>query len=226
MPAPRYVYAVCRPFQQPLQAQLTGVAGQPPRQLTHHGLVALYSVVPAAEFAEEELPGHLRDRAWRAETARAHQGVVDALTAVTTPLPLALATVFRDDSALRTMMEAREEHFRRTLDRLQGRAEWEVRAYAGPGTGGAEDFAGRLHTTLAAYAEDSRLRDPHGTAPPGPSERTVLDAAYLVPRAACEEFVELVKRAEGMNGGIPGTRVELSGPWAAYSFTGEEIPRP
>ena len=37
----RYVYAVCRPFGTPLQSQLTGVAGDPPRALTHHGLVAV-----------------------------------------------------------------------------------------------------------------------------------------------------------------------------------------
>ncbi|MEU9733471.1 GvpL/GvpF family gas vesicle protein [Streptomyces sp. NPDC048002] len=224
MSAPRYVYAVCRPFQQALQAQLTGVAGQPPRQLTHHGLVALYSVVPERDFAEEPLRAHLADDVWRSETVRAHQGVVDALTAVTTPLPLALATVFRDDSALRTMMEAREEHFRRTLDRLEGRVEWVVRAHAGPGAPGAEDVAGRLHTTLSARAEASRLRDPLLADPSGAHERIVLDAAYLVPRGDCEEFVETVKQSEGMNGGIPGMRIELSGPWAAYSFTGEETP--
>jgi hypothetical protein len=47
----------------------------------------------------------------------------------------------------------------------------------------------------------------------------VLDAAYLVPRAHCEEFVELIDRTRAEE---PGVRVELTGPWAAYSFTGEE----
>ncbi|MFE0136382.1 gas vesicle protein, partial [Streptomyces sp. NPDC059037] len=31
----RYVYAVCHPFGAPLQAEVTGVAGSPPGQLTH-----------------------------------------------------------------------------------------------------------------------------------------------------------------------------------------------
>lgn len=126
----RYVYAVCRPFGTPLQAQLTGVAGDPPRALTHHGLVAVVSHVPERDFAEEPLRAHLEDLDWLTETARAHQGVIDALTTVTTPLPLRLGTVFHDDSGVRTMMEAREEDFQHTLDRLEGRVEWGVKVYA------------------------------------------------------------------------------------------------
>ncbi len=125
----RYVYAVCRPFDAALQSQLTGVAGDPPRLLHHHGLVAVVSHVPEADFAEEPLRAHLEDLDWLAATARAHQQVVDALTVVTTPLPLRLATVFRDDSGVRVMMEQREDDFRRTLDRLAGRVEWGVKVF-------------------------------------------------------------------------------------------------
>lgn len=209
----RYVYAVCRPFKAPLQAQLTGVAGDPPRLLVHHGLVAVVSHVPARDFAEGPLHTHLEDLDWLTGTSRAHHGVIDALTVVTTPLPLRLATVFRDDSGVRTMLEAREADFCRTLDRLAGRVEWGVKVYVDtePSGGGAaaEEFASRLHETLSAFAEDSRLHPPH---------KNVLNAAYLVPRAVSEEFVELIDR---MKGEVPGMRVELAGPWAAYSFAGE-----
>ncbi|MGP4011272.1 GvpL/GvpF family gas vesicle protein [Streptomyces sp. 4N124] len=249
----RYVYAVCRPFRSALQAQLKGVAGEPPKQLTHHGLVAVLSTVPERDFAEEPLRAHLEDLDWLTETARAHQSVIDALTAVTTPLPLRLATVFRDDSGVRIMMEAREAEFRRTLDRLEGRVEWGVKVYvdaepaeAGPpaGTTGtaasgrdylrqrrsrvrahedrwqqAERFASRLHATLSARAEDSRLHAPQSTSLSGASGRNVLNAAYLVPRADSEGFVEIVDRTKDEEAGI---RVELTGPWAAYSFVGEE----
>ncbi|MFD8819654.1 GvpL/GvpF family gas vesicle protein, partial [Streptomyces sp. NPDC059627] len=126
----RYVYAVCRPFAAALQAQLTGVAGAPAGLVRHHGLVAVVSTVPEGDFAEEPLRNRLADPEWLAATARAHQGVVDALTTVTTPVPLGPATVFRDDSGVRTMMEAREAYFLRTLDRLEGRVEWGVQVYA------------------------------------------------------------------------------------------------
>ncbi|MET9085968.1 GvpL/GvpF family gas vesicle protein [Streptomyces sp. NPDC004237] len=219
----RYVYAVCRPFAAALQAQCTGVGGTPPGLLRHHGLVAVVSTVPERDFAAEPLRARLADPDWLAATTRAHQGVVDALTTVTTPLPLGLATVFRDDSAVRVMMEAREAEFLRTLDRLDGRVEWGVTLYADPpeDTPGnaprpAEEFARILHERLSRRAEDSRLHRPHDAPYSGPPGRNLLDAAYLVPRADSEEFVELVDRAKGEKQGI---RVELTGPWAAYSFT-------
>jgi hypothetical protein len=245
----RYVYAVCRPFGAPLQAELSGVAGDPPRMLHHHGLIAVVSHVPEGDFAAEPLHANLEDLDWLTETARAHQGVIDALTVVTTPLPLRLGTVFRDDSGVRTMMEAREADFRRILDRLEGRVEWGVKVYVEPepeetdrpaekpASGRdylrqrrmhtrahedqwqkAESFANRLHATLSSYAEDSRLHAPQNAALSGVPGRNVLNAAYLVPRADSEEFVELVDRTKD---DAPGMRVELTGPWAAYSFVGE-----
>ncbi|GGV75282.1 gas vesicle protein [Streptomyces griseoloalbus] len=248
----RYVYAVCRPFGTPLQAQLTGVGGDPPRLLPHHDLVAVVSHVPEADFAEEPLRAHLEDLDWLTTVARAHQGVIDALTTVATPLPLRLGTVFRDDSGVRSMIEAREENFLRTLDRLEGRVEWGVKVYVEPeptpkepatpapkpASGRdylrqrrmrtkaqedlwqrAESFATRLHETLSECAEDSRLHAPQNPTLSGASGRNVLNAAYLVPRAESEEFVERVDRTKD---GTPGLRVELTGPWAAYSFAGEE----
>ncbi|MEU3979224.1 GvpL/GvpF family gas vesicle protein [Streptomyces sp. NPDC026672] len=247
----RYVYAVCRPFGSALQAQLTGVAGDPPRLLNHHGLVAVVSHVPEGDFAEEPLRAHLEDLDWLGATARAHQSVIDALTAVSTPLPLRLATVFRDDSGVRMMIEAREDDFRRTLDRLEGRVEWGVKVYvddtaaeaeepqpAGRAASGrdylrqrrgragahedlwrrADAYAGRLHDTLRSYAEDTRLHPPQNATLSGALGKNVLNAAYLVPRADSEDFVELVDRTKD---DTPDIRVELTGPWAAYSFTEE-----
>ncbi|MFF4549421.1 GvpL/GvpF family gas vesicle protein [Streptomyces sp. NPDC001435] len=247
----RYVYAVCRPFDAALQSQLTGVAGAPPGLLRHHDLIAVVSTVPERDFAEKPLRTHLEDLDWLTATARAHQGVIDALTTVTTPLPLRLATVFRDDSGVRVMMEAREEDFRRTLDRLEGRVEWGVKVYLEPEpseepaarparqavsgrdylrqrrlrTRSQEDrlqkageFASRLHETLSGYAEDSRLHAPQNSTLSGVRGDNLLNGAYLVPRTQSEEFVELVDRTKDE---APGIRVELTGPWAAYSFTGD-----
>ncbi|MET9502095.1 GvpL/GvpF family gas vesicle protein [Streptomyces sp. NPDC006622] len=246
----RYVYAVCRPFGAPLQAQLTGVAGAPAKMLHHHGLIAVVSDVPERDFAEEPLRAHLEDLDWLAATARGHQQVIDALTAVTTPLPLRLGTVFRDDSGVRVMIEEREEVFLRTLERLDGRVEWGVKIYveptgqddaAGPDAAEAkpvsgrdylrqrrmrvrahedtwqraERFAGRLHTLLSEHADAARLHAPQNSALSRAAGQNVLNAAYLVPRATSEEFVEIVDRTKGEE---PGMRVELTGPWAAYSF--------
>ncbi|MFS8201300.1 GvpL/GvpF family gas vesicle protein [Streptomyces sp. CWNU-52B] len=256
----RYVYAVCRPFGTPLPAQLTGVAGVPPKQLVHHDLAAVVGHVSEGDFAEEALRAHLEDLDWLGATARAHQNVIDALTVVTSPLPLRLATVFRDDSGVRAMLEQRERAFLRTLDRLDGRVEWGVKVYSDPadasgdaGTGPvsapasspgrsrpgrdylrqrrdrrqeheekwerAERFARRLHESLSGYAEDTRIHAPQNAALSHEPGRNILNAAYLVPRAESEAFVERVDRTKGDASGL---RVELTGPWAAYSFSGED----
>ncbi|MFF1374938.1 GvpL/GvpF family gas vesicle protein [Streptomyces sp. NPDC058308] len=258
----RYVYAVCRPLAAPLAADLTGVGGVPPRQLTHAGLVALVGPVPERDFAEEPLRAHLEDLDWLSETARAHQRVIDALTSVTCPLPLRLATVFRDDSGVRAMLEDGAERFHRVLERIDGRVEWGVKVHmeseesaaprapadaprpSGPGSGRdylrrrrsqrtaqeeswqrAEAFARELHETLSQRADDSRLHAPQNTELSRAPGRNVLNAAYLVTRADSEEFVELVDRTKDEDQGTSRLRVELTGPWAAYSFTGDEKDR-
>ncbi|MEU1116467.1 MULTISPECIES: GvpL/GvpF family gas vesicle protein [unclassified Streptomyces] len=261
----RYVYAVCRPLAAPLAADLTGVGGVPPRQLSHAGLVALVGPVPERDFAEEALRRHLEDLDWLSDTARAHQRVIDALTSVTCPLPLRLATVFRDDSGVRAMLEEGEERFHRVLERIDGRVEWGVKVYlekeeeqaspqqapadaprpSKPGSGRdylrrrrsqrtaqeeswqqAEDFSRRLHERLTQRADASRLHAPQNSELAGTPGRNVLNAAYLVPRADSEEFVELVDRTKDEDQGTSRLRVELTGPWAAYSFTGDEEDRP
>ncbi|QCX80048.1 Gas vesicle synthesis protein GvpL/GvpF [Streptomyces sp. YIM 121038] len=249
----RYVYAVCRRLSGPLHADLTGVGGAPPRQLAHAGLIAVVGPVPARDFGLEPLRAHLEDLDWLSETARAHQHVIGALTAVTCPLPLRLATVFRDDSGVRAMLEGESARLGRILDRIEGHVEWGVKVWLHPDAGGvasagssrprgapasgrdylrrrreqrtaseettarAEVFARRLHAELARSAAASRQHPPQSPALAAPgSGLNVLNAAYLVPRSYAEEFLELIARTEGSQ---PGLRVEVTGPWAAYSFT-------
>ncbi|SDJ53674.1 GvpL/GvpF family gas vesicle protein [Streptomyces indicus] len=253
----RYVYAVCRPFEAALQADLVGVGGAPLKQLAHGGLVAVLSHVPPEDFGYEPFKAHLEDLDWVSETARAHQSVIAALTTVTCPLPLRLGTVFRDDSGVRTMLEDEGEQLRALLARIDGRVEWGVKVYAEPvepaGAAAAADrpasgrdylrmrrtrrqdadrlwaraesFAQQLHTDLAARSAASRLHPPQNPALSRAEGQNVLNAAYLVGRSDSEEFVECVERTKDQE---PGLRVELTGPWAAYSFsdpdsgTGEE----
>lgn len=81
----------------------------------------------------------------------------------------------------------------------------------------AEVFTRRLHGDLARYAADARLHPVQsGPLIDAGSGRNILNSAYLVPRTGSEEFLELIGRTEGTR---PGLRVEVTGPWAAYSFT-------
>jgi hypothetical protein len=224
----RYAYAVCRPFDAPLQAELTGVADTPPKILRQAGLFAVVSVVPARDFAPPGLAARLAEPDWVAAVVRAHQRVVAALTTVTSPLPLRPMTVVRDDSAVRSLIEAGDVSFRQTLGRLAGQVEWGVKLYverAEPdGTREeAAELGMRLHERLCRTAGDARLDPPDWPWSlrsavrelVGPAGVLVLDAVYLVDRSRSGEFVAQVDEVKGT---VPGLRVELTGPFAAYTF--------
>lgn len=126
----RYVYAVTRPFDGVPPEGVRGISGQPPKLVRHGDLVAVVDPVPAADFEEGPLKGRLEDLDWLAATARAHDAVIAALATVTCPVPLRLATVCRDDSGVRRLLEEGGERFERALARLDGRMEWGVKVYA------------------------------------------------------------------------------------------------
>lgn len=245
-----YAYAVVRDGHGTLPGALRGVAAGPVRTVGHEGLAAVVGPVPAADFEEEPLRTRLEDLSWLEATARAHQEVVDAAAALGTVLPLRLATVYRDEEGVRRMLREGRERLTATLDRLEGRIEWGVKVYAEPvepaaaapaATGAvprsgreyllqrrrarqsrdeawrqADEVARRLHQALAGCAEAARLHPPQdGRLAPGPG-RNVLNAAYLVPREEAEAFA-----ARAGDATAPGVRVELTGPWAPYSFVAE-----
>lgn len=249
-----YVYAVCRPFDGPLP-DITGVADTSPRQVADDGLVAVVGHVPEKDFAEAALRERLEGLDWVSATARRHEAVVAALMTVTSPLPLRLGTVFRDETGVRGMLRTQENRFRRLLGRLDGRIEWGVKVYLDlpertsqtepkrAATGrdylrqrshrhteqeatwrGAEAFSEALHGALAAHAVDARLHRPQGAALSGARGRNVLNAAYLVDRAQSDAFAEAVDERSRAADAPPGLCAELTGPWAPYSFTGDEEP--
>lgn len=265
----RYVYAVARPFDGPLPDALHGVDGEPPRLLHHGDLVAVVSAVSVDDFGEIPLRARLEDLDRLAETARAHQAVIAALTSLTCPLPLRLATVCRGDSGVRRLLDSGRERFVRTLERLDGRVEWGVKVYAetpsreepspapvspapspraslddsaAPAPTGREYLRRRmrerrsregtweradavsrqLHEELSQHAEAVVLHRPQQAQLSKAPGHNVLNAAYLVPREHSTAFVEHLER---LRPDRPGVRVELTGPWAPYSFTGEESER-
>lgn len=244
-----YVYAVVRPFGEVLPDGVRGLDGEPPRLVVHRGLCAAVSPVPAGDFDAGPLRAHLEDLDWLAATARAHQAVVAALSSVTCAIPLRLATVCRDTSGVRRLLDSGRASFVPALERLDGRVEWGVKVYAE--AGGAEPVAthenkpadGReylrrrlgqrraredtwrragalsrgLREELSGHAEAERLHRPQSARVSGQPGENVLNAAYLVPREHSTEFVAL---AERYGSRVAGVRVEVTGPWAPYSFVG------
>lgn len=73
----------------------------------------------------------------------------------------------------------------------------------------------RTEEEARALAVDrARHRPQQGDLAEGPGENVANDA-YLVPRPLAEEFRERMRHAAD---GLPGVRVEVTGPWAPYSF--------
>ncbi|MEV4742105.1 GvpL/GvpF family gas vesicle protein [Streptomyces sp. NPDC049555] len=229
---------------------VTGVAGEPVRTVRHQDLTALVGAVDAADFGERALRAHLEELSWLESTARAHQRVVDAAGATgTCVLPLRLATVYRDEASVRAMLQERSTHLAATLRRLDGRVEWGVKVHArtpeaapsaprAPTSGRdylrrrisarraheedarrAEETAHAIHAALTALAEETRLYPPQHTGLSGRPGRNLLNAAYLVPRTAGDRFTAAVARLTG-SAPADGAEVELTGPWAPYSFAG------
>jgi hypothetical protein len=254
-----YVYAVARPFGTGVPTAATGVGGLPARPVEHDGLVAVVSDVRAEDFEEAPLRERLEDLEWLAGTARAHESVVRAVSAVTGVVPLRLATVCRGESGVRRLLDEGRHRFTTNLDRLEGRVEWGVKLYAesdpepdrapaaapapeeqaqgGEGAGSpgrdylrrrlrsrqsrekswahADALARRLHTELSRCADGQRLHRPQSGQLARASGVNVLNAAFLVRREESDAFVGQVERLTPRDAGV---RVELTGPWAPYSF--------
>ena len=96
-------------------------------------LAAIVSSVPLEEFSEEQLRENLNEVAWLEEKARAHEAVLEALIESATVVPTRLCTIFRDEKQVREMMGREGPALVEALERLEGKAEWGVKAFAQPG---------------------------------------------------------------------------------------------
>ncbi|MFE0186753.1 GvpL/GvpF family gas vesicle protein [Streptomyces sp. NPDC058989] len=231
-------------------AALTGVRGAPLRTVAGSGLTALVSSVPADDFGTDGLTERMADLAELEALARTHHAVVDAAHARTTVLPMRLATVYLDDARVHAMLSERTPDFDELLSWLHGHAELGVKVYADPvgaharavpaapsaGSGRAylrrrrdqhrrrDDayraagvVAGAVRDTVAPLTRDVVAHRPQqGELTSGPGEN-VANEAYLVPRARVREFHQALA---GLAGSDAGVRVEITGPWAPYSFAG------
>ncbi|MGW2466738.1 GvpL/GvpF family gas vesicle protein [Streptomyces bauhiniae] len=214
------------------------------------GLTALVSAVPADRFAEEHLAPQLEDLERLEAIARAHHAVVDAAFATATVLPMRLATVYRDRARVAAMLDEQHPYFEELLRTLDGHVELGLKVYAEPGAaapaeepeptgaspgraylqrrraerrraqdtyGAARDTAEQAAGVASALASARAVHRPQqGEWSAGRGEN-VANEAYLVPRQDVERFrTELGALASDR----PGVTIEVTGPWAPYSFAG------
>jgi hypothetical protein len=138
MSAGVYFYAICRGLNPSVLTGRQGIADAPVRLVEEDGLQAVVSEVDLEEFGEEGLRRNLEDLAWLETVALAHDRVTRLVAEVAPTAPLRLATVFRSEESLRQQLSAWRGSAERALDRIEGRSEWSVKAYADPQTRVAE----------------------------------------------------------------------------------------
>jgi hypothetical protein len=169
-----YLYGVTRGLDLAALGDSPGVAGTPVRGVVAGGLTALVSTVRLAEYGEEALRANLEDLAWIEATARAHHTVVDRAARVAPTAPVRIATVYHDDERVSQVLREGRERFGAALDRITGRSEWGVKAYAypeddrpveeavSPAADGASRQAGVGTAYLRRRQEQRRRRDEAG----------------------------------------------------------------
>jgi hypothetical protein len=245
-----YLYAVADAADAPDHA-ISGVEGAPVRRVVADGLAAVVSSVDAERFGEEALRRHLEDLRWLETAARAHHQVVASVARSGPVAPVRLATVYLDDQNVRALLHERASALRRALDRVRGRCEWGVKAFAAPTpatddreeAGGAKpgtsylmrrraerdrgadrlraaaEAAEAVHREISDLAVATRRYEPQDPRLSGRHEQMVLNAAYLVDEAEAAALRRLVEDRE-----VRELRLELTGPWAPYSFAALEEP--
>jgi hypothetical protein len=95
-------------------------------------LAALVAEVPLDEYGEETLRERLNDRAWLEEKARAHEEVLQAVAEFAPVVPLRFGTIYDELADVEELLDTRAPSFESALERVRGRVELGVKAWADP----------------------------------------------------------------------------------------------
>ncbi len=125
-----YFYAISRGVTPEVVEGERGIEEARLRLIELQGLCAVVSDVDLAEFGEEGLRRNLEDLAWLESVATAHDRVARVASEHAPTAPLRLATVFLSDDAVREQLTLWHDGAEQALDRIEGRNEWSVKAYA------------------------------------------------------------------------------------------------
>ncbi len=229
-----YAYCIRRAGDPPPDPSLTGVGGMAVWVLEDGRLGIWLSDAKRVETTPQRL--------------REHDRVVRAALRTATPLPIRFGTGFPDEDAARNLLDSRQNEMLAALARVEGKVEmgvtvfWdqhaarttlleeqpELRVAAIIPSSGREYLERQKHSRLLSeqlqrraeallervtaafesqhYPSETRLL-------PRPGVAGII--AHLVPR---EEVTGYRRQLEQVRKALPGVKLEVTGPWAPYSF--------
>ncbi|MGE3256361.1 GvpL/GvpF family gas vesicle protein [Pseudonocardia sp.] len=246
-----YLYAVGDDRLDP--AGISGIGDAPVRVVVQGQLAAVVGEVGAQEFAEEPLAANLGELAWLEKVARAHHRVVAALADRHPVVPVRLATVFTGEQTVRALLRARRADIVGVLDRIRGRVEWGVKAFAAerangepvpPADVGPDVGPGAAYLMRRRAERDRRARGAQEAAARADELHVALSRHAVDARRHPPQDPRLSGRPETMvlnaaylveqSGNTAFQRelqrcdaslvVEGTGPWAPYSFATLDTP--
>lgn len=187
----------------PLPDGLVGVGGGVPVAIEAGRLAAVASAVPLDEYGEEPLREHLDDLDWLERMARTHETVLERMLRAGEVVPARACTIYSSEAEVTTMLEERSALLEETLARLEGRAEWGVKAMLD-------------RTGLEAPIVDALALDAAGRSPGAADRATKPLAARLrdeSERAVADVVRDVHSRLEGCATAarvLPAQKGELS----------------
>jgi hypothetical protein len=210
-------------------------------------LWAVVADVPLSQYGSGPLGERLKDIAWVADVAVAHEAVVEhfATAAGATVVPMKLFTMFSSRERAVADLEARRREVARVLDRIRGCQEWGVRVTAEPVTtrasrrpahspaSGTAFLAAKKQARDVARQQARESREAAESAfaalaglskasrrreaPEASTRPPLVDAAFLVAAANRARFRAAAAR-QARKCRTSGAAMILTGPWPAYNF--------
>jgi hypothetical protein len=211
-----YLYAIVETGARP--PACSGIDDEPLEVVLLGGVAALCSTHPQRPLSPEP------ELIWR------HDLVLERAMAGGPVLPVRFGTTFADATALQAALAGKETGFRAQLGELRGYVELAVRVSLpeewrqAPAEGRAylenrlalrrelEAATQGVLAPLESFARDSRRLARIAGEP-------FIKASYLVSTGEVDRFAAEVRRLGGSSGDL---QVSCTGPWAPYSFVGEE----
>jgi hypothetical protein len=242
----RYLYAISRDLDAAALADVPGLGDGRLDVLEHCGLSAVVSDVDLEEYGEEGLRRNLERLEWLEEVARRHDEVVHAVAEHGPVAPLRLATICLDDIGVRRRIDEWHAALEQVLDRVEGRREWSVKAFApraaaqsaeaaAPAEGGAAYLRRKKAETLTraqgeeqamqvaeeVHARLSAISEASRRLPPQDPRLTGHVGTMTLNGAYLVDASRGEDFAEAVRAAQadhPDAGIDAAGPWPPYSF--------